>query len=140
MALLILDTDIFSLLVRKEPLVVKNFNRFNSREIAITTITIEEAMRGRLNYIQRASSREEIILAYAKLRESLEDIREFNVVDFDEAAALCFEEFRRQKIRIGTQDLRIASIAFSRNAIVITRNSRDFSKVPDLILEDWTVV
>ncbi|MDY6804806.1 MAG: type II toxin-antitoxin system VapC family toxin [Cyanobacteriota bacterium] len=140
MTLLILDTDTFSLLVRKEPLVVKNFNRFNYRDIAITIVTVEEAMRGRLNYIKRASSRDKIILAYGKLGETLEDIREFNLVDFDEAAALCYEEFRRQKIRIGTQDLRIASIAFSRNAIVVTRNTRDFSKVPGLILEDWTVV
>ena len=140
MTLWILDTDHLSLFENKDPIVSERFNRINRQCIAISTITIEEKIRGRLNSIKRASSREQIILAYARLRESLEDIRQFNVVDFDEAAALCFEEFRRQKIRVGTQDLRIASIAFSRTAVVVTRNIRDFSKVPGLILEDWTVV
>ena len=66
MTLWILDTDHLSLLLRKEPLVVQNFNRFNREDIAITIITVEEAMRGRLNYIKRASSRDKIILAYGK--------------------------------------------------------------------------
>ncbi|MGB6298310.1 MAG: type II toxin-antitoxin system VapC family toxin [Rivularia sp. (in: cyanobacteria)] len=45
----------------------------------------------------------------------------------------------RQKIRIGTQDLRIASIVISNDAILVTRNQFDFSRVPDLQFEDWTV-
>ncbi|WP_414623214.1 type II toxin-antitoxin system VapC family toxin [Calothrix sp. CCY 0018] len=45
----------------------------------------------------------------------------------------------RQKIRIGTQDLRIASIVISNDGILVTRNQRDFSRVPDLQFEDWTV-
>ncbi|MBU7582734.1 MAG: hypothetical protein KAF91_07460 [Nostoc sp. TH1S01] len=44
-----------------------------------------------------------------------------------------------QKINIGTQDLRIAAIALANNAIVVTRNHKDFSKIPDLSLEDWTI-
>jgi predicted nucleic acid-binding protein len=40
-----------------------------------------------------------------------------------------YTEFRHQKIRIGTQDLRIASIALANNYILITRNKRDFSNI-----------
>jgi tRNA(fMet)-specific endonuclease VapC len=36
-------------------------------------------------------------------------------------------------------DLRIASIAISRNLVLLTRNVRDFIKVPKLVTEDWTV-
>ena len=36
------------------------------------------------------------------------------------------------------KDMRIASIALANNAIVVTRNHRDFSQVPGLTIVDWT--
>jgi tRNA(fMet)-specific endonuclease VapC len=50
------------------------------------------------------------------------------------------QELVRQKIRIGTQDLRIAAITLSVNGILVTRNQRDFTKVPNLVFEDWSVL
>ena len=38
-----------------------------------------------------------------------------------------------------TMDLRIASIALSQGLTLLTRDLRDFSKVPRLVMEDWTV-
>ncbi len=61
------------------------------------------------------------------------------ILPFDQAANAQYEALRKQKIRVGTQDLRIAAIALSVNGTVVTRNWRDFQKVPGLALEDWTV-
>jgi tRNA(fMet)-specific endonuclease VapC len=46
---------------------------------------------------------------------------------------------RQQQIRIGTQDLRIAAISLANQTTLVTRNQQDFSKVPGLLLEDWTI-
>ena len=61
------------------------------------------------------------------------------VLPYDAAAVAEFERLRRNKIRVGTQDLRIASIALSKNATVVTRNIRDFGRVPGLKIMDWSV-
>jgi len=50
-----------------------------------------------------------------------------------------YETLRQQKIRIGTQDLRIAAIVLAVKGILVTRNWKDFAKVPDLTLEDWSI-
>ena len=140
MTLWIIDTNHLSLLERKDKYVLKNFNNRNPNCLAITVVTFEEQIRGRLSKIRQANSDEKVIAAYSKLQATAEFLKQFNLIGFDGDACGCFNDFRRQKIRIGTQDLRIASTAFSWNAVVVTRNSRDFSKVPGLVLEDWTVV
>ena len=60
------------------------------------------------------------------------------MLDFDEPAASELRQLTRLKIRIGTPDLKIASIALANDATLITRNLRDFRKVPGLRAEDWT--
>jgi tRNA(fMet)-specific endonuclease VapC len=42
------------------------------------------------------------------------------------------------KIRIGTMDLRIAAIALTHGATLLSRNLVDFKRVPELEVEDWT--
>ncbi len=49
-----------------------------------------------------------------------------------------YDQLRGQKIRIGTQDLRIASVVLAVGGVLVTGNTRDFSQVPGLALEDWT--
>ena len=57
---------------------------------------------------------------------------------FDETAATIFDQLRAQRIRIGTNDLAIAAITLSVRGILVTRNTVDFQRVPDLLIEDWT--
>jgi tRNA(fMet)-specific endonuclease VapC len=57
---------------------------------------------------------------------------------FDLAAAQAFDDLRRQRVRIGTMDFRIAASALTRGFVVLTRNTIDFARVPGLQYEDWT--
>jgi len=57
---------------------------------------------------------------------------------FDENAAEIFNQLRASKLRIGTNDLAIAAITLSINGILVTRNTVDFERVPNLVIEDWT--
>ncbi|PAX51325.1 type II toxin-antitoxin system VapC family toxin [Brunnivagina elsteri] len=138
MKLWILDTDTLSLLQRAHPLVSQRVNTISTEKLATTIITYEEQMYGRLNRIRRANSQESLVFAYMQLSETLEDFRTINVLYFTPEAASCHTELKQQKIRIGTQDLRIASIVIANNGILVTRNQRDFSLVPGLQFEDWT--
>ena len=139
MILRILDTDHVSLLERKDTLVVDKFSRSPVGKTAITIITWEEQMRGCLNVIRQATSSEQRILAYTRLLSTIRFLQNFPIINFDAMADRNYMQLQAQKIRVGTQDLRIASIALSCSAVVVTRNHRDFGKVPNLMLEDWTV-
>ncbi|MEO1431677.1 MAG: type II toxin-antitoxin system VapC family toxin [Cyanobacteria bacterium J06633_8] len=135
----ILDTDHISFFQRQHPLVTQRVNAVNAEDIATTIITVEEQLRGRLNIIRRASSPEELVSAYAKLEATLRFFKSINKLYFNQNASVFYQNLLNQKIRIGTKDLRIAAITLSVDGILVTRNRRDFIKVPGLRLEDWTV-
>jgi tRNA(fMet)-specific endonuclease VapC len=136
----ILDTDHISLLQRGHPAVEQRIRSINLNDIAITIISVEEQLYGRLNRIRRAKSPETLKTAYQALYETLEDFKATNVLEFNPTAISLYQELVNQKIRVGTQDLRIAAIALSVNGILVTRNQRDFAKVPNLVLEDWSTI
>lgn len=139
MTLWVLDTDHLSFFQNNHPVVKERVNALDPEEVAVTIITVEEQMYGRLNRIRRANSADELMTAYARMWDLLEDIKNINVLAFDQEAYNCYNELVRQKIRIGTQDLRIAASVISRNGVLVTRNRRDFERVPSLRFEDWTI-
>jgi tRNA(fMet)-specific endonuclease VapC len=102
-------------------------------------ITVEEMLRGRLAVLAKRSEGEKRVHAYKKLMEIVLFFSTITTIPFDISCERQFQEFRKQKIRIGSQDLRIASTAIVHNLIVVTRNQRDFRHIPRLTLEDWTV-
>nr|WP_255699685.1 type II toxin-antitoxin system VapC family toxin [Tychonema sp. BBK16] len=135
----IFDTDHATLFQQGNPQIVQRVSAVNSKDIAITIVTFEEQMYGRLNRIRRAKSEDEIVSAYASLRKTIDYLTDFELLDFDQDAQHYYMEFLRQKIRVGTQDLRIAAIALSKSGILLTRNRRDFEKIPGLKFEDWSL-
>ena len=61
------------------------------------------------------------------------------VLPFEANASAVFDDLVTKRVRIATMDLRIASIALSQQLTLLTRNARDFSKVPGLVIADWTI-
>ena len=68
---------------------------------------------------------------------SLPDNTTWEIVPLDMRAADEFSRLRKQKIRVGTQDLKIASIALVHDALLLSANLRDFRQVPGLRVENW---
>jgi tRNA(fMet)-specific endonuclease VapC len=139
----ILDTDHVSLWQRQHPIVTQRIAAVDLSLISITIITAEEQLRGRLEVIRRADSAIARVAAYGRFRETLDFLEQFRrfqrLLDFTMDAEVRYHDLKRQRVRIGSQDLRIAAIALAVNGTVVTRNHRDFGQVSGLCLEDWTV-
>jgi tRNA(fMet)-specific endonuclease VapC len=134
----VLDTDHLSLLQRGHPALKSHIERTPPDEIAITIITVEEQMRGRLAQIKKAATGPVRIQAYRWLRETIDFFKDLTILDFDTGADAVDESLRQQKLSLGTQDRRIAAIALAQGCVLVTRNQTDFGKVPGLMLQDWT--
>lgn len=65
----------------------------------------------------------------------------YTSLPFDDAAADLYGSIRanleRQGTPIGPNDILIAAIALANNLILVTHNTREFSRVTGLQLEDW---
>lgn len=107
-------------------------------QVVTCVVVYEEQMRGWLDVTARSKTGEDFIAAYSSLGENLSLYCGMTLLHFDTSAAARFDELKRAKINIGTNDLKIAAIALANNATVLTRNSRHFGKVPNLHIEDWT--
>jgi len=139
---IILDTDCLSIFEREkhlESVLRANLAHFDPADISTTIITYEEQMRGWMSYLSKAKNLEQQIVAYKRLNQFLENFRKINVLPFDEEAAQVFQDLRSKKVRIGTMDLRIAAVTIANEALLISRNLADFSQVPGLSVEDWTI-
>ncbi len=139
----LLDTDHISFLQRRSS---SEFIRLTLRmsqhslsDFALSVISLHEQVIGAHSFINRAQTNTDIARGYTLLLETLNSFSNAPVLPFDAKAITVFDEMRSQKVRVSTMDLRIAAIAISNNLVLLTRNTGDFSKVPSLVTEDWTV-
>jgi tRNA(fMet)-specific endonuclease VapC len=105
--------------------------------VACTIVSVEEVLRGWLAFINRLRDVHLQIPAYVRLGQFVNFLSNWEIVPFDEKAAEHFTVLRRQLLRMGTMDLKIASIALANDAMLVTANLRDFSPVPALRCENW---
>lgn len=136
--MVLLDTDHVSLDQRGHPLVRARVQAAGPAQVAISTITVEEQMRGWLAAIRAAKTSEARATAYQRLRMAIEYFASFTILDYTVQTDVRVGELRKQGLRIGTHDLRIAAVALAHGATLVTRNRSDFQQVPGLAIEDWS--
>jgi tRNA(fMet)-specific endonuclease VapC len=136
----LLDTDITSLLLERQPTVSQHVAA-NGADVAISIVTVQELFNGWVVRINNAKSPEELVQVYGKFYKSVLLCKKVSVLNFESAASeqlaklLAQSALSKQKLQ---RDMRIAAIALSLDATLVTRNYRDFSQVPGLKIEDWT--
>ncbi len=139
MTLYILDSDHLSLYQRGHSPLGQRLLKIPPAQIAITVISAEELIRGRLAQVRKAAKPQERIYSYHWLVRTLDFLYGFTVLDYDIRAEKQYQSLLERKIRVGTQDLKISAITLSQEATLITRNRQDFERVIGLQFEDWSV-
>ncbi len=133
----ILDTDSLSLYQRGQAILAARIAHARPA-IALTVISIEEQIRGWYTLLRRVKRDDHLEAAYQGLADSVTSWHDFPLVRFTSTAIARYRTLLAAKINIGKMDLRIAAIALESVAIVVTRNKRDFSRVPGITVEDWS--
>jgi tRNA(fMet)-specific endonuclease VapC len=160
MSLYLLDTDILTLFQKGHPVVAKNIiNHIGGASwpivqstsqpvgvinqpthvVAITVISVQEQLTGWYTQLGRSKKPDHLALVYLQLETAVRQLAWFNIASFTEQAILRSEQLKRMKLNVGKMDLSIAAIALENKAVVVTRNVRDFQRVPNLTVEDWSV-
>jgi len=141
--ILILDTDTLTVLQRQtEPYHSRlraRLAEFPQEDVRTTVVSFEEQMRGWLSAIAGAKNEIQELAAYDRLYSLLAFFSSIPVLAYDHAAAEHFAALRLPRLNVGSMDLRIAAVTISQNGLLLSRNLKDFSRVPDLRVEDWTV-
>lgn len=139
----VMDTDHLSILQRRT---APHFVHLSSRlracsaaDVYRTIISFHEQVSGWNAHLNRARTQSAVVRAYERYERMIAEYAGSNVLSFDDDASALFDALRRRRVRIGTMDLRIASICLANDMTLLSSNLRDFARVPGLRVEDWTV-
>jgi tRNA(fMet)-specific endonuclease VapC len=111
------------------PRVRQELRRRAPSDIAVSSVTVAELWYGAEKRADASRKREAWTAALAP----------YDVLSFDRAAAEHHAHLRYalRHNPSGERDLLIAAIALANRLIVVTHNTKEFGRVPDLVVEDW---
>jgi tRNA(fMet)-specific endonuclease VapC len=134
----LLDTDHLTLYEHGHPALGQRLARQPADSVCLAVVTVEEALRGRLGALSQARTAAQRIARYALLQASVQLVNLFPVVAYTQAAEDQLLKFKAQRLRIGSQDLKIAAVAMVNKLTLLTRNRQDFGRIPGLSMADWS--
>lgn len=140
MSLYVLDTDTITLHQRGHPAVEKNIVAHHLHDdVAVSIISVEEQWRnGRLTQVRGCTDDDRLPDANRQLTDTVYYRRLFRLLSFSKPAIQRFRTLKSMKHGVRAMDLRIAAITLELQGIVVTRNRRDFQRVPGLTTADWS--
>ena len=127
-----LDTNICIYIIKKKPRkVLDTLKTLEIGDVCISTITLAELEYG----VNKSQQEERNKIALINFLTPIE------ILPFSDSAAVIFGEIRASLEKrgqiIGAYDLLIAAHALSKNLILITNNTGEFSRIPGLSLQNW---
>ena len=134
----LLDTDILSLFQKGHPSVCQHCAAAAPQSVSISVITLEEQFLGWYTRSRQAKTDAELAQASEGMAAFARFIRQLPILALTLSAIQRYHQLKKMKLNVGKNDLRIAAIALEAGATVVTRNLRDFGRVPNLKLEDWS--
>ena len=139
MPLYALDTDSLTLYREGHAQLGQRVLAHPSSEIATTVISVEEQLAGWFAQLRQAKQLDRVARAYERLAETIRFYTGIEVLLFTLPAITRYQQLLQMKLNVGRMDLRIGAIALEHGATVVTRNLRDFRRIPNLTAEDWSV-
>jgi tRNA(fMet)-specific endonuclease VapC len=137
--MLLLDTNILTAMYSGNAKVLTALDRSEDPDVATTIVNKVELLKGRMDFLLKAESGVEILRAQAWFQETERLLQEIPVVTFDSRAAELFDQLSQRSAlrKIGRADLLIGTIALVNRATIVTRNLKDFQRIPGLKLVNW---
>ena len=130
MVALALDTNTLSYFLRGEGRVAERLSAVAPNEVALPAIVVYE-----INFGLRRAGRRRQLEAFARMVQ-VTTVLDFDVEAADHAARIR-AELEARGTPIGATDLLIAATARRHRHTLVTHNTREFSRVPELALDDW---
>lgn len=139
--MILLDTDHLSVLRLRSgercARLVARMEAATDEVFGTTIINVAEQMKGWLAAINKERQALRQVTGYRELAKLFDFYSCYYIAPFDETAAVRFNDLRHAKIRVGSSDLKIAAVALTCDALLLTANRQDFAKVPGLRFANW---
>jgi len=119
----IFDTDHLSLYGRANQNLIAKLQT-TQIQLKTTVINVEEQLRGRLAQISEIKDGENQSAVYQLLTDTILMLSDFDVLQYDAKAREIYQSLKAERIRVGTQDMRIASIVIAHNGILMEKLTR----------------
>ena len=134
------DTDTYSNFLRGNKFIKRRLSQVPPGSVYLCVVTPEEMLRGRLDAINQARTRQDsrLPIAYDFLMDLVRELNRASILRYDNDADQIFRAWPAALKRAGSQDCRIAAVAQANSFIVVTSNTAHFAKI-GVAHEDWNL-